>query len=59
MNRDGYKNINDVLLIQQSIAGWGVDIDKDAADVNGDGTININDVLLLQQYLAGWKVKIK
>ncbi len=59
VNRDGYKNINDVLLIQQSIAGWGVDIDKDAADVNGDGTININDVLLLQQYLAGWKVKIK
>lgn len=59
LNRDGYKNINDVLLIQQSIAGWGVDIDKDAADVNGDGTININDVLLLQQFLAGWKVKIK
>ena len=43
---------------QQFIAEWGVDIDEDAANVNGDKTVNINDVLLIQQYIAEWDVKL-
>ncbi len=58
---DGNKiiTINDVLLIQQHIAGWGVTIDEKAANVDGDNRITINDVLLIQQFIAGWNVTLK
>ncbi len=55
----GKMNINDVLLIQQKIAGWNVDIDEYASDVNADGRVNINDVLLIQQKIAGWNVELR
>lgn len=55
---DNDVDIDDVLLIQQHIAKWGVDINLENADVNGDGDVNIDDVLLIQQYIAGWGVKL-
>ena len=59
VNNDGKANIKDVMLIQQYIVGWKVDVNKTYADVNGDGNVNIRDVMLLQQSIAGWKVTIK
>ena len=58
-DNNGTININDVLLIQQYIAGWSVSINTRNADVNGDMLININDVLLIQQSIAGWGVTLK
>ena len=58
-NESGTVDIRDVMLIQQSIAGWNVTVKKENCDVNGDGLINIKDVMLIQQSIAGWKVTLK
>ena len=55
---DGQVNIKDVMLIQQAIVGWKVDVDLSAADVNKDGSVNIKDVMLIQQAIVGWKVTL-
>ena len=57
-NGDGIININDVLLIQQFIAEWNVDVIEANCDVNGDQKVNINDVLLIQQKIAQWDVEL-
>ena len=48
----------DLLRLQKYLAGWDVEIDKEAADCNGDGVISKADLLRLQKYLAGWEVKL-
>ena len=53
-NHDGKVDVSDVLLTQQYLASWDVDIDLDAADYDGDGEVNVGDVLLTQQKIAGW-----
>ena len=58
-NSDGLVTVDDVLMIQQHIAGWSVAIDKTAANVNGDSDITIEDALLIQQHIAGWGVTLK
>ena len=58
-NSDGLVTVDDVLMIQQHIAGWSVAIDKTAANVNGDSDITIEDALLIQQHIAGWDVTLK
>lgn len=58
-DHDGEVDINDVLLIQQFIAKWDVEIDEHLSDVNADSEVDINDVLLIQQYIAKWDVELK
>ena len=57
---DGTVNSRDVILLRQYIAGWDVEIDPAAANVNGDpnGDINGLDMILLRQYVAGWDVTL-
>ncbi len=57
-NGDGKVNINDVLLIQQKIAKWDVNVIEANCDVNADDKVNINDVLLIQQKIAKWDVEL-
>ena len=59
VNEDGKVNIRDLGLVQQSLNGWNVTLNTDAADVNGDGKVNIRDLGLIQQYLNGWNVELK
>ncbi|MBR1752333.1 MAG: InlB B-repeat-containing protein [Ruminococcus sp.] len=58
-NDDGEIDIDDVLIIQQYIAKWGVTINLSNANVNGDDAVNIDDVLLIQQYIAKWGVTLQ
>ena len=53
---DGDTSVQDVLLIQQAIAGWDVGISESVLDVNGDGLVSVDDAILIQQYIAGWDV---
>lgn len=57
-NGDGGITILDVILLQQSIAGYDVTLYEAAADANGDGGITILDVILLQQSIAGYDVTL-
>ena len=52
----GSVDVSDVLIIQQFIAGWKVDIDEKAADIDGDGILSVTDALLVQQLIAGWNI---
>ncbi len=58
-NGDGKVTGKDYALMLQSINGWDVDIDNDAADVTGDGAVNGRDYALLLQYINGWDVTLK
>ena len=57
-NDDGEVDVQDVLLIQQYIAGWKVKINLKNANVNGDTEADIQDCLLIQQHIAGWSVTL-
>lgn len=50
-------NISDASMMLKLIAGWDVDADSVAADVNGDGVVNLSDVTLMLQKVAGWDVE--
>jgi len=57
VDNDGFVNLNDLVVLAQYIAEWGVTVNELAADVDGSGIIDLNDVTLLAQYLAGWDVE--
>ena len=57
-NDDGSVTVDDVLLIQQHIAGWKVNINTINANVTADNDITIEDALLIQQKIAGWNVTL-
>ena len=59
VNRDGAINMKDLVLIQQLINHWDVDIVERAADVNDDGDIDMIDLVILQRYINGWEVVLK
>lgn len=59
VNGDTKVNMKDIVLLQQYLNSWNVEIDKTAANVNGDTIINMKDIVLLQQYLNGWNVELK
>ena len=59
VNRDGNINMKDLVLIQQLINRWDVQIVESAADVTDDGEINMKDLVLLQRYINGWEVVLK
>ena len=52
----GEVTVDDVLLIQQKIAGWDVKINLTNADADGDGDLSVSDALIVQQIIAGWKI---
>ena len=54
VNRDGKVNLSDVSGMLQSIAGWSVNVNTDAADVNKTGDVNLTDVTKLLKKIAGW-----
>ena len=57
-NGDGDITADDVILLQQFLAEWEVELNETGADANGDGDITADDVILLQQYLAEWDVTL-
>ncbi len=57
-DNNGTVGDNDVAVLMQYAAGWGVQINEKSADVNGDGKADGEDATLLAQYLAGWNVTI-
>ena len=59
VNGDRKVNMKDIVLLQQYLNGWSVNIDMIAANVNGDTKVNMKDIVLLQQYLNGWEVALK
>lgn len=59
INNDKKVNMKDIVLLQQYINGWKVNINEKASDVTGDGKINMKDLVLLQQYINGWEVELK
>lgn len=59
VNYDDIVNMKDIVLLQQYLNNWGVEINTDASDVNNDGVINMKDIVLLQQYMNGWDVVLQ
>ncbi len=59
VNNDATVNMKDVVLLQQYLNNWGVQINVDASDVNNDDVINMKDIVLLQQYMNGWDVVLQ
>ncbi len=55
-NGDGKVNVSDVTALLKYIAGWGVTIDTEAADVDLSEKVNLSDVVMLLKYLANWRV---
>lgn len=58
-NDDSIVNMKDIVLLQQYLNNWDVEISTEASDVNDDGHINMKDIVLMQQYLNGWNVELK
>ncbi len=61
VNEDTLINTKDVVLLAQSIAGWGVELSSKgeaAGDVAKDGTLNTKDVVKLAQFVADWDVTL-
>ena len=52
---EGVVDLNDIVVLAQALAGWGVSCNNDALDVNGDGINDLNDVVHLARYVAGWE----
>ena len=47
----------DSVLMDRYLAGWEVDIEEAAADIDGDGTVTDWDGVIFDRYLAGWDVE--
>ncbi len=55
INEDGYIDLLDVTVFAKALAGWQIDCNSNAFDVNGDQKTNLNDLVHLAQYVAGWQ----
>ena len=51
----GEVDLTDVTFIAKSLAGWEVDCNESALDVNVDGAVNLKDLIHLARYVAGWE----
>ncbi len=58
VNGDGRVNNRDLVLLQQYLAEWDVEIVEGNSNVDGTGKINNRDLVRLQQYLAEWDVEL-
>ncbi len=56
-DRNTVINLTDVSSMLKKIAGWNIEIDEVAADVDGSGNVNITDVSTVLKKIAGWDVK--
>jgi hypothetical protein len=57
INGDSLVDIRDLILINQILSGWVLDLTPaqfQAADVFTDGALDTRDAILLKQYQAGW-----
>ena len=54
---DGDRKVNnkDAIMLFRYVAGWDVDADEKALDVNCDGSVNNKDAITLFRYVAGWE----
>ena len=59
VNTDGSVNMQDIALLQQSLAGWDVKTNEATADMDADDTVTLKDLALLQQYNANWEIDFK
>ena len=50
----GEVDVSDVLLVQQFIAKWDVEINQMNADIDRDHEITVDDALMIQQIIAGY-----
>ena len=51
---NGKVNLNDLVSLAQHVAGWDVEVNTYALDVNDDKSVDLKDVNHLAQHLAGW-----
>ena len=58
VNSDNVINMKDIVLLQQYLNDFPVDIDESASDVYFDKAINMKDIALLQQYLNDYEVEL-
>lgn len=56
VNGDGSTNAKDSFALRKYLAGYEIEINKQAADCNGDSTINAKDSLMLRKHNAGYDV---
>lgn len=54
INDDKRVNDKDAELLFKYVAGWDVDVDQYALDVDGNGVVDNKDTVTLFRYLAGW-----
>ena len=41
-------------MLRRYLAGWGVEMNEEAADLDGSGEVNNRDAIWLARHLAGW-----
>lgn len=58
INDDKTVNMKDIVLLQQHLNGFDVNINSKAADVYFDSAINMKDIALLQKYLNGYDITL-
>ena len=58
INDDKTINMKDIVLLQQYLNSFDVNINSKAADVYFDSAINMKDIALLQKYLNGYDVTL-
>ena len=56
VNTDSKINLLDLITMRKYLAGWNVEIDREAADCYTDGNVNLLDLILMRKYLAKWDV---
>lgn len=59
INADGEMNLDDVVVLAQYVAGWGIIVSEDGLNLNGDsdGKVDLDDVVWLAQSVAGWNME--
>ena len=54
IDRDLSVTTKDAVLLFRKVAGWDVEVDSAALDVNGDNKVNTKDAVALFRYTSGW-----
>lgn len=52
--RDNRVSAKDSVILQRYLAGWKIEINLDAADVDSNGAVNAVDAIILERHLAQW-----
>lgn len=54
----GEVDVDDIMIIAKSMAGFVVTINLQAADVDASGEIDVDDIMLIAKSMAGFDVKL-